>query len=410
MFTRVITDHGHRFDEIRDGYSGPLYLEIVPLSFTVIVRAGLSLNQLRLIVGDPWLSDDLLRERHKRDPLLFRGGAPLAPHQLTTDRGIFLGLDLEGAKDQRVGWSARPNTAVLEMAREGYYHAGHFWEPVVAEHRAVILEREQFYLLLSEETIAIPPDLAAEMTAYDPTSGDSAPTTRGSSIPGSVTTPTGRCGGRARRPRGPGPRRPVPRRARPEGVQADLRAAGRAARAALRRADRLELPGPGRRAGQALPGPAGDAPRGRPDDDSSPRSSAETPRPRRSRRTSSRTAPGVVGHYDPLDHPGGEEPVLDETRNGRERVASDAGSSIVPKWASIRRLPLSLRRSRVVTDEAPSAALATRRRRGRSPAPRAGCRRHRDGRRASTRRPRRRTVDSSRPRASRGCVRHRLPW
>src|SRR5919199_2667278 len=51
VFTRVITDESSRFDEIAPGYRGRLYLEVVPLSFTVRVKHGLALNQLRLSTG-----------------------------------------------------------------------------------------------------------------------------------------------------------------------------------------------------------------------------------------------------------------------------------------------------------------------------------------------------------------------
>ena len=61
VFTRVITDYSDRFDEVAPGYSGPLYLEVVPLSFAVRVREDLTLNQLRLSIGRPWLTDDEVR-------------------------------------------------------------------------------------------------------------------------------------------------------------------------------------------------------------------------------------------------------------------------------------------------------------------------------------------------------------
>ena len=71
VFTRVITDHSYRFDEIAAGYEGRLYLEVVPLSFTVRVKEGLALNQLRLIKGRAALDDDDLRARHadRADPV-----------------------------------------------------------------------------------------------------------------------------------------------------------------------------------------------------------------------------------------------------------------------------------------------------------------------------------------------------
>ena len=74
VFTRVITDHSDRFDEVAPGYAGPLYLEVVPLSFAVRVREDLTLNQLRLSMGRPWLSDDEVRQTHLEEPILYKVG------------------------------------------------------------------------------------------------------------------------------------------------------------------------------------------------------------------------------------------------------------------------------------------------------------------------------------------------
>src|SRR5947208_4622054 len=72
VFTRVITDQSFRFDEVRPGYHGRLYLEVVPLSFTVRVKQGLALNQLRLAIGPSRLSDEEIRAAHVDRPLLYR--------------------------------------------------------------------------------------------------------------------------------------------------------------------------------------------------------------------------------------------------------------------------------------------------------------------------------------------------
>ena len=131
VFTRVITDGGHRFDEIAAGYTGTLWLEVVPLSFTVRVREGLALNQLRLIAGDRVaLTDDELRARHAEQGLLFRDDRPVAPEDFRIASGLFLGLDLEGDEVGRVGYRAKPHTALLDMGRIGAYHPEDYWEPV----------------------------------------------------------------------------------------------------------------------------------------------------------------------------------------------------------------------------------------------------------------------------------------
>jgi dCTP deaminase len=173
VFTRVITDDSARFDEIADGYTGGLWLEVVPLSFPIRVREDLSLNQLRLSVGRAELSDAELRERHRESPLLFRGGTPIPADQLDLSSGMFLGLDLRGDASGRVGYRARDHAPLLDMTQVGAVEPEPFWEPVTREDGdRIVLTPGQFYLLMSDEAVTIPPTLAAEMTAYDPTSGE----------------------------------------------------------------------------------------------------------------------------------------------------------------------------------------------------------------------------------------------
>jgi dCTP deaminase len=174
VFTRVVTDGNDRFDEIPAGYRGRLYLEVVPLSFAVRVRPGLTLNQLRLIRGEPRCSDADIRAAHAASPLLFTEGEPTASADLAIADGLFLSLDL-AAKHGRggVGFKARRNSDAIDLSRVGHYRWEDFWEPVVPDRRArVVLEPKEFYLLISSESVRIPPHFAAEMTAYDPTAGE----------------------------------------------------------------------------------------------------------------------------------------------------------------------------------------------------------------------------------------------
>ncbi len=173
VFTRVITDHSSRFDEIAPGYHGGLYLEVVPLSFPVRVREDLSLNQLRLAVGRADLTDDEVRRRHQAEPILFDGGEPVPADDLALANGLFLGLNLRGDATGRVGYRARESAPLLDMTKPGESDPDGFWEPVRREEGdRVILSPRHFYLLMSREAVRIPPSLAAEMTAYDPTSGE----------------------------------------------------------------------------------------------------------------------------------------------------------------------------------------------------------------------------------------------
>lgn len=173
VFTRVVTDHSYRFDEVASGYTGQMYVEIVPLSFAVRVRQGLALNQLRLMVGHAGLDDDDLRRVHRSSPLLYVDERPAREEELRTGGGLFLSLDLGSGKGQRVGYRAREHTLVLDMARPGAHQVEDYWEEVRAEDAGrFVLGPERFYLLLSREAVRVPPDLACEMTAYDPTSGE----------------------------------------------------------------------------------------------------------------------------------------------------------------------------------------------------------------------------------------------
>jgi dCTP deaminase len=175
VFTRVITDQSYRFDEIADGYEGPLYLEVVPLSFPVRVREDLSLNQLRLSVGAAALDDDDVRAFHRGQPLLFDRDRPVPESQLALANGLFLGLDLRGDARGYVGYRARDNAPLLDVAKSAAapVDAEPFWESVKHEDGdRVVLTPQRFYLLMSNEAVSIPPTLASEMTAYDPTSGE----------------------------------------------------------------------------------------------------------------------------------------------------------------------------------------------------------------------------------------------
>ena len=173
VFTRVITDKGFTFDDVRAGYRGPLYLEVVSRSFTIRVRTGISLNQIRLINGTARCTDQEIGELHERTPLLYKNGDPIVAGELVVSQGLFLSLDMRGDDEGTVGYRAKKNSRLLDLSAEYAHDPADFWEPVRKEEgNRAVLEPEEFYLLLSQEAVRIPPDYAAEMTAYDPTSGE----------------------------------------------------------------------------------------------------------------------------------------------------------------------------------------------------------------------------------------------
>ena len=179
VFTRVITDLNAGFDEIRAGYAGPLYLEIVPRSFAIKVKTGHSLNQLRLVHGPATVPDADIRALHKTEPLLYHNmieERPVPLRELRTDRGLFLRVDLQGTdrgKDTVVGYRAKKNSHVIDLSKVGYYAALDFWDPI-HRHRndSLLLEPEEFYILASKERIRVPPGYAAEMVAYEAACGE----------------------------------------------------------------------------------------------------------------------------------------------------------------------------------------------------------------------------------------------
>jgi len=176
MFTRVIVDHGHRFDEIPNGYKGKMYLEVIPRSFPVRVREGLRLNQLRIFQGNPHLSDIQLKNHYKKTPILFGdGGRPVGVDKVKVDNGLFISLDLAGTRrDRIIAYKAKTNSSVIDMSLNRHYHPMDFWEPITLtqnRNKRLILEPESFYIMMSKEKICIWPHLLAEMVAYEPNSG-----------------------------------------------------------------------------------------------------------------------------------------------------------------------------------------------------------------------------------------------
>ena len=182
IFTRVVTDLHVGFDEIRSGFEGQLFLEIVPRSFTIRIHEGLALNQLRLLSGKPLVSDSSLRAVHRKTPLLCHNGEdgksdrPLLMKELRVDNGLFLRVDLQGKADQGqpiVGYRAKKNSHIIDLSKIGHYAAADYWEPLYRNDTGtLLLEPEEFYILASKERIHVPPGYSAEMVAYEAACGE----------------------------------------------------------------------------------------------------------------------------------------------------------------------------------------------------------------------------------------------
>jgi dCTP deaminase len=170
IFTRVITDNAIEFERIRRGYRGPLYAEISPCAFSVVVRAGSRLNQLRLRRGTPVVSKAGLERLLAEVPVVDRD---LDPE--TIGKGSLpLSVDLAGDPETGlVGYRAKTHTDIIDVDNIGHYAVDEFWERVHATGRkSLILDPDDFYILASKETVSVPPDHAAEMVAYDTLVGE----------------------------------------------------------------------------------------------------------------------------------------------------------------------------------------------------------------------------------------------
>jgi dCTP deaminase len=175
VFTRVIADETRGFDRVAAGYRGPLYAEISPKTFPVLVREGTRLSQMRLHRGNAALDAEALRALHARERLVDRAEAVMGD-------GIAVSIDLSGSGTQRsssekgsgiVGYRAKRHTAVIDVERRAAYEVGEFWEPIAARaDRSLILDPDEFYILASTEAVQVPPNYAAEMVPFDPLVGE----------------------------------------------------------------------------------------------------------------------------------------------------------------------------------------------------------------------------------------------
>jgi dCTP deaminase len=174
IFTRLITDNSDVFDRVARSYEGPLYAEVSPRSFSVRVRKGSKLNQIRfrrlnsqqLEGSDFGLKEKELRERHEKIPLvdgdleLRRGGLVLR-----------VGLGAEPV-DGVIGYKAQKHADILDVDLTNYDLADYWVEVRARRDQRLILDPDEFYILASRERLQIPPDLAAEMVPIDPAMGE----------------------------------------------------------------------------------------------------------------------------------------------------------------------------------------------------------------------------------------------
>jgi len=195
IFARVVTNHGKEFDRIQEGYVGPLWAEVSPRAFSIKIRTGSRLVQLRVRRGaTPAQSDAALRRLHEQvaltDAELGRG---------VLRRGLPFTVDVRGdATGGLIGFKAKRNTSVIDVDRIGAYEPEEFWDPLHARNGGgVVLDPEDFYILASKESVVVPADHAAEMLAYDTLVGEFRVHYAGFFDPGFGLAETGGAGSKA---------------------------------------------------------------------------------------------------------------------------------------------------------------------------------------------------------------------
>lgn len=171
IFTRLLCDRAREFEKVPTGYKGPLYLEVSPRTFSILAREGQTLNQLRLRRGAPNFDDAALTALDKKLHLVFSPGDKR--ERATIGQGLWISIDLEGPDTDLIGYRARRNTPLIDLSKIGHYEIAEFWEPIRrTKSRGLILNPDDFYILVSREKIRVPHDYAAEMVPYDTSVGE----------------------------------------------------------------------------------------------------------------------------------------------------------------------------------------------------------------------------------------------
>jgi dCTP deaminase len=172
IFTRLITDYGTEFDHVPPGYKGKLYAEVVSRTFTVAIRAGMRLSQLRFVQGSARSSDRAIKGLDREEPLVYMDED--SPGKARIERGLRITVNLEGAEaGEIIAYKAKRYAPAIELDKIDFYPTEEFWEVRHQNaNRNLILEPGDFYILASRERVSVPPEYAAEMVPFDPSDGE----------------------------------------------------------------------------------------------------------------------------------------------------------------------------------------------------------------------------------------------
>ena len=153
LFTRLISDYCDEFDRVIKGYSGPLYAEIAPNSFSVLAQQNIKLNQIRFKLHKTFDTKDILVNKIISNPKIFS-------------------INLKNKKNLFIGYRAKSHTDLIDLRKINYYCVDDFWEKIESKNNKIVLDPGAFYILSSREYVSVSPSYAAEMAPYLPMIGE----------------------------------------------------------------------------------------------------------------------------------------------------------------------------------------------------------------------------------------------
>ena len=143
IFTRVITENGKEYDFIQYEYTGKLYLEIIPQSFSIIIKKNTSLNQIRFFQGTN------IESKFKQ-----------------------INISVSIKKNQVSAYKAKKITSAIDLNKINFYKVSKYWEEIIPEDNYFIIERDEFYILRSKESIIVKNNQAAELEPFKDSFGN----------------------------------------------------------------------------------------------------------------------------------------------------------------------------------------------------------------------------------------------
>ena len=143
IFTRVITENGKEYDFINYKYKGKLYLEIIPQSFSIIIKKNTSLNQIRFFQGSN------IENKFKQ-----------------------INISVSIKKNQVTAYKAKKITSAIDLNKINFYKVSKYWEKIIPEDSYFIIERDEFYILRSKESIIVKNNQAAELEPFKDSFGN----------------------------------------------------------------------------------------------------------------------------------------------------------------------------------------------------------------------------------------------